>query len=179
MVSFPFVVSHYENRQARGGGRWNTTAASGSGLVRDPQLSGDCGPGASTRTQRDSSPICCSASERRTILTVDGTRTDGTTACVESNARNAAKTYCNADRAIRVSLSQPFQRRCRRAPRVQRQASITKDSGPFRGQTQQSRHWLRGQDLHLRLEVMSLSYCPTLLPRHKSNARRNGPGGRS
>jgi hypothetical protein len=27
---------------------------------------------------------------------------------------------------------------------------------------------LRGQDLHLRLEVMSLSYCPTLLPRHKS-----------
>lgn len=28
--------------------------------------------------------------------------------------------------------------------------------------------WLRGQDLHLRLEVMSLSYCPTLLPRHKS-----------
>src|SRR5713226_6331963 len=27
--------------------------------------------------------------------------------------------------------------------------------------------WLRGQDLHLRLEVMSLSYCPTLLPRHK------------
>ena len=26
--------------------------------------------------------------------------------------------------------------------------------------------WLRGQDLHLRLEVMSLSYCPTLLPRH-------------
>ena len=30
------------------------------------------------------------------------------------------------------------------------------------------RKWLRGQDLHLRLEVMSLSYCPTLLPRHKS-----------
>ena len=28
--------------------------------------------------------------------------------------------------------------------------------------------WLRGQDLHLRLEVMSLSYCPTLLPRHTS-----------
>src|SRR5258708_18092527 len=28
--------------------------------------------------------------------------------------------------------------------------------------------WLRGQDLHLRLEVMSLSYCPTLLPRQKS-----------
>ena len=26
---------------------------------------------------------------------------------------------------------------------------------------------MRGQDLHLRLEVMSLSYCPTLLPRHK------------
>ena len=26
--------------------------------------------------------------------------------------------------------------------------------------------WLRGQDLHLRLEVMGLSYCPTLLPRH-------------
>ena len=37
--------------------------------------------------------------------------------------------------------------------------------------------WLRGQDLHLRLEVMSLSYCPTLLPRH--NFRKIGPGGRS
>jgi hypothetical protein len=32
--------------------------------------------------------------------------------------------------------------------------------------------WLRGQDLHLRLEVMSLSYCPTLLPRHKSGTTR-------
>src|ERR1700739_2164114 len=33
--------------------------------------------------------------------------------------------------------------------------------------------WVRGQDLHLRLEVMSLSYCPTLLPRQKFlNARR-------
>jgi hypothetical protein len=31
--------------------------------------------------------------------------------------------------------------------------------------------WLRGQDLHLRLEVMSLSYCPTLLPRHNSAKR--------
>ena len=26
---------------------------------------------------------------------------------------------------------------------------------------------MRGQDLHLRSEVMSLSYCPTLLPRHE------------
>jgi hypothetical protein len=39
------------------------------------------------------------------------------------------------------------------------------------------RSWLRGQDLHLRLEVMSLSYCPTLLPRH--NFQKSGPGGRS
>ena len=37
--------------------------------------------------------------------------------------------------------------------------------------------WLRGQDLHLRLEVMSLSYGPTLLPRHKlANAMRNWSG---
>ena len=28
--------------------------------------------------------------------------------------------------------------------------------------------WSRGQDLHLRLEVMSLSYCPTLLTRRNS-----------
>jgi len=34
------------------------------------------------------------------------------------------------------------------------------------------------QDLHLRLEVISLSYCPLLLPRHKL-ANTNGPGGRS
>jgi hypothetical protein len=39
---------------------------------------------------------------------------------------------------------------------------------------------LRGQDLHLRLEVMSLSYCPMLLPRHKSpTAKGSGPGGKS
>ena len=31
--------------------------------------------------------------------------------------------------------------------------------------------WLRGQDLHLRLEVMSLSYCPTLLPRRNNLVR--------
>ena len=41
-----------------------------------------------------------------------------------------------------------------------------------------SRAWLRGQDLQLRLEVMSLSYCPTLLPRLKTQ-NENGPGGRS
>ena len=45
--------------------------------------------------------------------------------------------------------------------------------------TKYSNHktWLRGQDLHLRLEVMSLSYCPTLLPRHKpANARKKWSG---
>src|SRR6266851_5051206 len=29
-----------------------------------------------------------------------------------------------------------------------------------------------GKDLHLRLEVMSLSYCPTLLPRHNTCIKR-------
>src|SRR5882724_1479937 len=31
---------------------------------------------------------------------------------------------------------------------------------------------LRGQDLHLHLEVMSLSYCPSLLSRHKTHIER-------
>ena len=38
------------------------------------------------------------------------------------------------------------------------------------------RLWLRGQDLHLRLEVMSLSYCPTLLPRLKLQTSKEWSG---
>lgn len=57
---------------------------------------------------RASRTICCFASEQRTISTVAATRTDGVTVCVVTNASIAANTYCNADRAICLSLTQHF-----------------------------------------------------------------------
>ncbi len=49
----------------------------------------------------------------------------------------------------------------------------------WNGKTVRTAIWKFPVEGRRRLEVMSLSYCPALLPRHIPNAKRNGPGGRS
>ena len=83
-----------------GGGRWNRTAASGSGLVRDTYVGAGCPACMSARMRRASRGVCCSASVEQTISMAVTIRTDCTTACVESNASSAANAYFVTARAI-------------------------------------------------------------------------------
>jgi hypothetical protein len=48
--------------------------------------------------------VRCSALAMQTISVMGTKREDVTTACVESNASSAAKTYCTAARAIGLSV---------------------------------------------------------------------------
>ena len=88
-----------------GGGRWKRAAASGSGLILDAYAGTGRAAGTSARMRRASRGACCLASVHQTISAAVTTRTDGTAACVESNASSAANTYCATARAICLSVS--------------------------------------------------------------------------